>query len=116
MFAEIAEECRTVYGPDTRLTFLCGRDAAERIVGWDYGERGAIERMLRRFDLLVADRGGEYRPPEPLAEAIGRIVLPEAMELVSASEVRGRIARGESWEHLVPDAIRERVRRIYGPS
>jgi hypothetical protein len=27
--------------------------------------------------------------------------------------VRERIARGEPWEHLVPEKIRERVREIY---
>src|SRR3954470_17722032 len=30
LFVEIAEECREAYGPETRLTLLCGRDAAER--------------------------------------------------------------------------------------
>jgi hypothetical protein len=32
---------------------------------------------------------------------------------VSASEVRRRIAAGEDWEHLVPAAVRDRVRRLY---
>src|SRR6266568_5081761 len=36
LFAEIAEECRAAYGRQVRLSFLCGRDAAERIAGWDY--------------------------------------------------------------------------------
>src|SRR5207248_8252205 len=31
LFVEIARECRVPYGPDVRLSFLCGRDAAERI-------------------------------------------------------------------------------------
>ncbi len=42
LFVEIAEECRRAYG-DIQLSFLCGRDAAERIANWDYGEPGAFE-------------------------------------------------------------------------
>jgi nicotinic acid mononucleotide adenylyltransferase len=34
-------------------------------------------------------------------------------EEVSSTEVRERIARGEPWEHLVPEKIRARVREIY---
>lgn len=37
LFIEIARECRVQYPPATALWFLCGRDAAERIVTWDYG-------------------------------------------------------------------------------
>src|SRR3954468_14548254 len=53
LFAEIAQECRAAYGEEVRLSFLCGRDAAERIVGWDYGRPEALGEMLRHFDLLV---------------------------------------------------------------
>src|SRR5690242_20208760 len=35
LFIEIARECREAYGAETGLYFLCGRDAAERIVDWD---------------------------------------------------------------------------------
>ncbi len=52
LFVEIAGECREAYGADVRLSFLCGRDAAERIVNWELGHPGARE-MLREFDLLV---------------------------------------------------------------
>src|SRR5438105_12585441 len=53
LFIDIAEECRAAYGHAVRLRFLCGRDAAERIVNWDYGHPGAFANMLTRFDLLV---------------------------------------------------------------
>src|SRR6266568_1101956 len=64
LFAEIAAECREAYGADARLSFLCGRDAAERIANWDYGRPGAFQEMLNGFDLLVAARSGEYCPPD----------------------------------------------------
>jgi cytidyltransferase-like protein len=58
LFVEIAREFRAAYGSDIGLQFLCGRDAAERIVRWDYGRPGVIGEMLREFGLLVAGRGG----------------------------------------------------------
>src|SRR6476659_1697686 len=42
LFVEIARECRLEYGQDLRVSVLCGRDAAERIVGWDYGRPDAV--------------------------------------------------------------------------
>ena len=114
LFVEIAGECREAYGPGVRLSFLCGRDAAERITGWDYGSAGAFQHMLRQFDLLVARRNGEYTPGSELPGALERLELPRELEPVSATDVRERVARGEPWEHLVPASIRQRVREIYG--
>jgi nicotinate-nucleotide adenylyltransferase len=113
LFVEIAAECRAAYGEHVRLAFLCGRDAAERIAGWDYGQPGEFARMLRQFDLLVAARQGEYQPPAEFQAAIHRLPLAGEFEHVSASEVRARIARGEPWKHLVPAPIHDRVSRIY---
>lgn len=113
LFVEIATECREVYGPDVRLSFLCGRDAAERIVGWDYGDSVEFLSMLQKFDLLVAGRNGDYTPPAELAWAIQRLELEADFDQVSASEVRDRLARGAPWEHLVPACIHNRVRQIY---
>ena len=113
LFVEIAAECRAVYGPEVALSFLCGRDAAERIAGWDYGRPEALPEMLRQFDLLVAARQGEYDPPAALRAAVHRLDLAGEFDRVSASEVRARIARGEAWEHLVPPEIHDRVRKIY---
>lgn len=113
LFVEIARECREAYGEDVRLTFLCGRDAAERIANWDYGHAQAFPEMLAEFDFLVAARGGEYCPPESLSGSFARLELNGAFDHVSASEVRARITGGEPWEHLVPAAVRRRVGEIY---
>jgi nicotinate-nucleotide adenylyltransferase len=114
LFVEIAAECRAAYGNHAAFTFLCGRDAAERIVNWDYGRPGALGGMLRQFDLLVAARGGEYEPPPEFRASIRSMELAGEFDHVSATEVRGMIARGEAWDHLVPAAIRPRVKEIYG--
>lgn len=113
LFIDIARECRMAYGAATQLYFLCGRDAAERIVMWDYGEPGAFARMLGEFELLVAGRDGVYEAPAEFRSRIHNLNLDRDYSGCSASQVRARIARKEPWEHLVPAAIRDEVRRIY---
>jgi nicotinate-nucleotide adenylyltransferase len=114
LFAEIAEECREAYGDNVRLLFICGRDAAERIVGWDYGEPAALSRMMARLELLVAPRDGRYQPPAEIRDRIHLLELLEDISLISATEVRERLGRGAPWEHLVPPEIVGLVRTIYG--
>ena len=114
LFVEIADELTGAYDDATRLLFVCGRDAAERIVNWDYGEAGAFQKMLDRFELLVAARGGEYAPPPALRARIHALRLPEDYDSISATEVRRRIGAGLPWEHLVPESIVARVRELYG--
>ncbi|MBI2680705.1 MAG: hypothetical protein HYX25_06830 [Candidatus Solibacter usitatus] len=113
LFAEIAEELAGSYAAATRLLFVCGRDAAERIVNWDYGEAGAFPKMLERFELLVAARGGEYAPPAEMRARIHPLRLGENCDSISATEVRRRIAAGLPWEHLVPESIVAHVRELY---
>ena len=116
LFAEIARECREVYGPEPSLWFLCGRDAAERIAGWDYGAPEAFGSMLREFGLLVAARAGEYAPPAEYAAAVRQLPLEGSYDDVSATEIRERIRRGQSWEHLVPENARQAVSAVYARS
>jgi len=113
LFIEIADELAGSYDPATRLLFVCGRDAAERIVNWDYGEAGALQKMLDRFELLVAARGGEYVPPPHLRARINNLRLAEDYGRISATDVRHRIVTGLPWEHLVPESIVARVRELY---
>jgi nicotinic acid mononucleotide adenylyltransferase len=113
LFAEIAEECRFHYPVETRFSFVCGRDAAERIIGWDYGEPGAIQRILRGFELLVAPRGGPFEAPPELRDRVHPLEIRDGYHEVSSTEVRDRITRGKSWEHLVSQRIVPMVRAIY---
>ncbi|MBM3747638.1 MAG: hypothetical protein FJW34_17775 [Acidobacteria bacterium] len=113
LFIDIARECRAAYGAGTELFFLCGRDAAERIVHWDYGRPGAILEQLREFQLLVARREGEFQPPPELRDRIHPLPMEE--DWVSATDVRHRIRAGRPWEPLVPETIVRLVRRLYGP-
>lgn len=113
LFIEIARECRAAYGDAVKLSFLCGRDAAERIATWDYGRPGAWEEMLREFDLLVAPRSGEYLPDVTQSASFAQIPVPPDSDAISSTEVRWRVAAGEPWEHLVPREIHAKVREFY---
>jgi len=113
LFIDIGRECRAHFGAETQLSFVCGRDAAERILGWDYGRAGVVGEMLHEFELLVAPRGGHFEAPAAYRDRIHTLAIAGGHELVSSTEVRERIARGEPWEHLVPEEIRARVREIY---
>jgi nicotinate-nucleotide adenylyltransferase len=113
LLIDIARECQAEFGADTRLYFLCGRDAAERVLTWDYGRAGVVEEMLREFELLVASRGGDFVPSPEIRRRIHALGMEAGHDQVSSTEVRERIARGEPWEHMVPENIVERVREIY---
>jgi nicotinate-nucleotide adenylyltransferase len=113
LFVDIARECRRHYDPGTRLYFICGQDAAERILTWDYGRPDVAAEMLCEFELLVAPRGGHFEPPEEHRHRIHALSVESGHEEVSSTQVRERIARGEPWEHLVPEKIAGRVREIY---
>jgi len=113
LFIEIARECREAYSAGAELYFLCGRDAAERVVNWDYGRPGAFLEQLREYQLLVAPRKGIYEPPSQMRDRVHALAMEQDYDELSASEVRGRISRGEPWEHLVPEAIAGIVRQVY---
>jgi nicotinate-nucleotide adenylyltransferase len=112
LFIDIARELRRE-NPESDLHFICGRDAAARVVSWDYGDAGAIERMLNEFRLLVASRDGPYQPPPRLRSRIKTLPVDSGWENVSSTQIRDAIRAREPWAHLVPATIVELVRRIY---
>ena len=105
LFIDIAREAGAGYGQATELFILCGRDAAERIVNWDYGPGEDIRKQLEFFALLVASRSGPYEPPPEIRDRVRSIALPAEVEQISSTEVRRRIQAGEPWESLVPAPI-----------
>jgi nicotinate-nucleotide adenylyltransferase len=114
LFLEIAAECREAYGRSVEIAFLCGRDAAERIVGWKYERPEMLGEMFDQFSLLVARRQGEYTPPGHLAHRIRGLDIEDGWDDVSATEVRACIAAGNEWQNLVPPVIAAEVARLYG--
>ncbi len=113
LFIDIARQCRVHYGPSAKLYFLCGADAAERIIAWDYGEPDFASDMLKEFELLVAPRQAEYVPPERFRERVHPLSLSRKYRQISSTDVRDRIRLGQSCDGLIPDAILDQVRSIY---
>lgn len=105
LFIDLACEALADYGRDTDLFLLCGRDAAERIVSWDYGHAESIHQQLEYFQLLVASRGARYEPPPGIPEHVQSLDLPADLAEISSSEVRRRIRADEPWRDLVPKSI-----------
>jgi nicotinate-nucleotide adenylyltransferase len=112
LLIEIARECQPLF-PDARLSFLCGRDAAERFVSWNYMEGQSWLEMLNEFELLVAPREGQYKVPPEMRHAIYPLAVDHEWDDVSSTEVRRRIHSGEPWEYLVPAEAVEMVRKLY---
>jgi nicotinate (nicotinamide) nucleotide adenylyltransferase len=111
LFVEIAREAREHYR-SAEIYLLCGRDAAERIVTWDYGDPDFARKMLQEFKLLVAPRVGAYEPPRGFQDAI-RNLAPGDYDRCSSTLVREQIKAGGEWRDLVPDVIAEMIERIY---
>jgi nicotinate (nicotinamide) nucleotide adenylyltransferase len=114
LFLEIARECRAEYGDGARIRFLCGRDTAERIIDWDYGDLPGIDAQLGEYELLVAPRQGNLLPPSHLAPYIHPLAIEEGYDAVSSTEVRERVQQGGEWRHLVPEEIHGEVEKWYG--
>lgn len=119
LFVDIAREVRRSR-PGSEIYVVCGRDAAERMVAWNYDEPegrpndpGALDRIFKELHLLVAGRQGAYRAPDHLRTRIHSLALPPHCDEVSSTEVRRRMAEGETWQHLVPESIVDLVSEIY---
>lgn len=111
LFVEIAREARPHY-PDAEMFLLCGRDAAERILTWDYGDPAFAEKMLGEFGLLVAPREGEYVAPERFRHAI-RSLDPGNYDACSSTRLRETIRDTDDWRVLIPGEIADIVEKIY---
>jgi nicotinic acid mononucleotide adenylyltransferase len=114
LFLEIARECRQATRAG-RVLLACGRDTAERIVGWDYADGPSIEDQLEEYELLVAPRQGFYVPPPALAEKVHALRLAGDYDEASSTAVREAIVAGRHWGHLVPDEIAREVAAAYSP-
>jgi nicotinate-nucleotide adenylyltransferase len=112
LYLEMAEACAAAF-PHAEIALVCGRDAAERILGWDYAEQGVLERLFALATLWVFARQGTITPPEPYASAIQCFPFEDELQALSATEVRRRIAAGEDWRHWVPISLHADVERLY---
>lgn len=104
LLSGIARDARDTTGA-SRVAVLCGRDAAERALSWDYGGGPGFVQQMEEFDLLVAPRNGPFDAPESLRSRVTHIELDEALQRLSSTEARIRIECGLGVETIVPPAI-----------
>lgn len=114
LFIEMVRECRRCFPSLGQIFVVCGRDAAERIVDWNYDGVEPIEEQLAEYELLVAARQGEYVPPEHLAHRIHAVSLAKSYDEISSTALREKIRMGENWREYTPAAIQNRVLELYG--
>ena len=111
LYIEIAENAASVF-PENEIIVICGRDAAERILTWQYEEPGVPERFLRQFSIWVAARQGTFTPPAEFTDRI-RTLNHDGPDDCAATAIR---ERHTGCEHWIPPEICDLVESIYWPA
>lgn len=98
-------ELLTDASPDTRFYFIMGADSAATLVHWKQAED-----VARLCTIVVAHRPGQsieqVRKVHAACEvAFDTIYLDVSQVDVSSTEIRRRVARGESVHGMLPDAV-----------
>ncbi|HVH12126.1 MAG TPA: nicotinate-nucleotide adenylyltransferase [Longimicrobium sp.] len=89
--------------PEAELFFLTGADNLRELPRWR--EPGEIARLAT---LAVLGRAGEMLPPDPPLSAVAVTVTRVD---VSSTDIRRRVAAGQSIRYLVPEAVRAVIER-----
>jgi nicotinate-nucleotide adenylyltransferase len=111
LFVDIYQALQDVYPKRTEVFFITGRDAAERILTWDYDDpEAALQRMFTSFQLIVCDRDGAFQLPDdpllrPYSDRIHRCAFPPQFNDVSSTTVRQHCQQGRPLDGLVPQAV-----------
>jgi nicotinate-nucleotide adenylyltransferase len=111
LFIDIYQALQELYPHQPAVYFLTGRDAAERILTWDYVDTAtAYRQMFTSFQLIVCDRDGGFHLPHdarlcPYRNRIHRCQLPANYDHVSSTAIRQRCQQGRPITDLVPAAV-----------
>jgi nicotinate-nucleotide adenylyltransferase len=111
LFLDIWDGLQQFYHQNPDFFFITGRDAAERILTWPYGDpERALAKMFAAFQLLVFDRHGEFiLPKNPLIKQYTHRVHPVPLTIdlnhVSSNMVRRRVGADLSVQDLVPQKV-----------
>lgn len=90
--------------PAAEFFLIVGADVAPELSTWDRAET-----LAKAVTLVVVERGGVSRRPDPVGWQVVRVSIP-ALE-ISSSDLRRRLAEGRNVEFLVPGPAIRCIRR-----
>lgn len=117
LFLDIERALRPLYPPETEVFFITGRDAAERILTWEYEDtERALSEMFSAFQFIVCDREGAFVMPGdprlvPYHSRIHHFTIPEGLDHISSTAIREGLQRGQPIDDLVPAAVADFIRQ-----
>jgi nicotinate-nucleotide adenylyltransferase len=117
LFLDIERALRHVYALETEVFFITGRDAAERILTWEYDDtERALSEMFSAFQFIVCDREGAFVMPDdprliPYHSRIHHFVIPDGLDHISSTAIRERLQHGQPIDTLVPAAVADFIRQ-----
>lgn len=109
------QEFRRKLGPRPELFFIIGSDSVAELPRWKN-----VEKLADLCSIIVAARPGwpldaldalAARLPPDRVETMKSLAVRTTKNTVSSTEVRKRLAAGESVEHLVPKAVADYIAR-----
>lgn len=116
LFIDIYQALSEIYPYQPEVFFLTGRDAAERILTWNYEDAAAaLEQMFTSFQLIVCDRDGAFRLPDDALvrqyrHRMHRCPLPPHYNHISSTTVRQRCQQNLCIDDLVPTAVAQYIK------
>jgi nicotinamide-nucleotide adenylyltransferase len=77
-------------------------------------DQGWVENLLKKVDFDVVVSGSGW--VKKCIFKFKRVLKPEFLEpnTYSATVIRGRMAKGERWEDLVPEVVADYIKEIHG--
>lgn len=102
-------DLRAEYGPDTRLFFITGADALDKILSWK-----DTDQMFELAHFIGVTRPGFELSAAHLPDDAVSLVRVPAMA-ISSTDCRARVAAGKPVWYLVPDGVVQYIakRRLY---
>lgn len=92
--------------PDADWVLLIGQDQYAGLHSW-----AGWPELLQRVVLAVANRPGPLPAVHPDVRRHPHQVVPLPMLDIAATDIRGRVARGDGIDHLVPPAVARYIDR-----
>lgn len=128
LFLDKVEALKNIYQKNTQIYFIVGYDTITRVLDPAYyaDREESVRLLFSQARFLVANRGacGEQdltelfkrQENQPFAAQVSPLTLPAKLAALSSSEVRRRLAEGQSVKGLVPPQVEDFLltRAFYG--